>query len=53
MWIRKKYFVRIKDNKVAYTVVKTKRKTIGITIDMNGEVKVSALMVKYTHTLLW
>lgn len=38
----KKYFVEIKDNKVAYAVVKTKRKTIGIIVDMNGEVKVSA-----------
>jgi predicted metal-dependent hydrolase len=34
--------VKIRDNKIDYTVVKTKRKTIGITIDMNGEVKVSA-----------
>jgi len=38
----KKCFVEIKDNKIAYTVVKTRRKTIGITVDMNGEVKVSA-----------
>ena len=37
----KKYFVEIEGNKVAYTVVKTRRKTIGITIDSNGEVKVS------------
>ena len=38
----KKYFVEIEGNKVAYNVVKTRRKTIGITIDSNGEVKVSA-----------
>jgi len=38
----KKYYVEINDNKVAYTVVKTRRKTIGITIDRNGEVRVSA-----------
>lgn len=38
----KKYFIETSNNKITYTVVKTKRKTIGITIDMNGEVKVSA-----------
>jgi hypothetical protein len=38
----KEYFVETSNNKITYTVVKTKRKTIGITIDMNGEVKVSA-----------
>jgi predicted metal-dependent hydrolase len=38
----KKRFVEVKDKKVAYTVVKTRRKTIGIIIDRNGEVKVRA-----------
>jgi len=38
----KEYFVGIKDNEIAYTVTKTKRKTIGITINMYGEVKVAA-----------
>jgi len=38
----KEYFVETSNNEITYTVVKTKRKTIGITIDMNGEVKVSA-----------
>ena len=38
----KEYFVETSNNKITYTVVKTKRKTIRITIDMNGEVKVSA-----------
>jgi len=37
----KKYFVEIMGNKIAYTVVKTKRKTIGITINVDGKVKVS------------
>lgn len=36
----KKCFVEIKDNIVPYTVVKTRRKTIGIIVDRNGEVKV-------------
>lgn len=38
----KEYFIETSNNQITYTVVKTKRKTIGITIDMNGEVKVSA-----------
>ena len=38
----KKLFIEVKGDKVAYTIVKTRRKTIGITVDMNGEVKVSA-----------
>lgn len=38
----KEYFIETSNNQITYTVVKTNRKTIGITIDMNGEVKVSA-----------
>ena len=38
----KEYFVETSNNKITYTVVKTKRKTIGITVDRNGEVKVHA-----------
>ncbi len=38
----KKRFIEIKDNKIPYTLVRTRRRTIGITIDINGEVKVSA-----------
>ncbi|HHV95606.1 MAG TPA: M48 family metallopeptidase [Clostridiaceae bacterium] len=36
----KTYFVNTRDNKIPYTVVKTRRKTIGIIINRNGEVKV-------------
>lgn len=36
-----KYFLEIRSNRIPYIVVQTKRKTIGITIDRNGEVKVS------------
>lgn len=38
----KEYFIETSNNQITYTVVKTRRKTIGITIDMNGEIKVSA-----------
>jgi len=38
----KEYFVETSNNKITYTVVKTKRKTIGIIVDKNGEVKVHA-----------
>ena len=37
-----KYFIEYKDTKIFYTLIKSKRKTIGIRIDKNGEVKVSA-----------
>ncbi|MBE6083002.1 MAG: M48 family metallopeptidase [Tissierellaceae bacterium] len=36
-----KYFLGIKGNKIFYRLIKTKRKTVGITIDEKGEVKVS------------
>jgi len=38
----KKRFIEIEDNKIAYTVVKTRRKTIGIIVERNGEVRVRA-----------
>lgn len=38
----KKRFVEVGDDNIPYTLVRTRRKTIGITIDVNGEVKVSA-----------
>lgn len=37
-----KYFIEINNGKINYSIVKTKRKTIGITVDRNGKVKVSA-----------
>ena len=37
-----KYFIVHKDNKIFYTLVKSRRKTIGIRIEKNGEVRVSA-----------
>ncbi|HOJ09741.1 MAG TPA: SprT family zinc-dependent metalloprotease [Clostridiales bacterium] len=37
-----KYFFEIDNNKITYITVKSKRKTIGITVDRNGEVKISA-----------
>lgn len=37
-----KYFLEIRDNMITYAVVRSKRKTIGITVHRNGEVKVSA-----------
>lgn len=39
----KKHFLKINDNEViTYTVVRSKRKTLGIAIDNQGQVKVSA-----------
>lgn len=37
-----KYFIEYKGTKIFYTLTKSKRKTIGIRIDNNGEVNVSA-----------
>lgn len=37
----KKHYIEIKDDRIAYTVIKTKRRTIGITVDRNGEVTVA------------
>ncbi|HHV97959.1 MAG TPA: M48 family metallopeptidase [Clostridiaceae bacterium] len=37
-----KYYIENYDNRIYYTLLRTKRKTIGITIDRNGEVKVHA-----------
>jgi len=39
---KEKYYIENNDNKIYYTLLKTKRKTIGITVDRNGEVKVHA-----------
>jgi len=36
-----KFFIEYKDTRIFYSLTKSKRKTIGIKIDMNGEVKVS------------
>jgi len=36
----KEYFVEFKKHKVAYTMVQTRRKTVGIIVDRNGEVRV-------------
>lgn len=38
----KKCFIEIQNSIIFYKLARTKRKTIGITIDMSGEVKVSA-----------
>lgn len=38
----KKHFIEIQNRNIFYKLVRTKRKTIGITIDMSGEVKISA-----------
>lgn len=40
--MKDKYYIENDDNRISYTLLKTKRKTIGITVDRNGEVKVSA-----------
>lgn len=37
-----KYYIVVDDKKISYTLRKTRRKTIGISIDMKGEVRVSA-----------
>jgi len=37
-----KHFIEYKNTRIFYTLTKSKRKTIGIKIDKNGEVKVSA-----------
>ena len=38
-----KHYIENYDSRIYYTLFKTKRKTIGITVDRNDEVKVSAL----------
>ncbi|MDH7565961.1 MAG: SprT family zinc-dependent metalloprotease [Clostridiales bacterium] len=40
--MKDKHYIKIDDNRILYTLLKTKRKTIGISVDRNGEVKVSA-----------
>ena len=40
--MKDKYYVENYGNRVYYTLLKTKRKTIGIIVDKNGEVKVHA-----------
>jgi hypothetical protein len=40
--MKDKYYIENDDNRISYTLHKTKRKTIGIIVDKNGEVKVHA-----------
>ncbi|MBZ4647572.1 MAG: hypothetical protein JG777_3061 [Clostridia bacterium] len=40
--MKDKYYIENDDNRISYTLLKTKRKTIGITVDRNGEVMVHA-----------
>ncbi len=40
--MKDKYHIESNDDRIYYTLQKTKRKTIGIIVDSNGEVKVRA-----------
>jgi len=40
--MKNEHYIMVDGKRISYTLCKTRRKTIGITIDMRGEVKVSA-----------
>lgn len=40
--MKNKYYIEINNEKISYSIKKTKRKTIAITVDMSGDVKVTA-----------